>query len=493
MLAGDPMVETARANSSDARRTGDQTAGGRVPAVPKWLLLLTVGLGTLTGPWNFTMLIVALPNLADDFSISLATTSWVIIVPMIASSSVQSIGGRLGDILGYRRVFVWSLAGYTVITVAAAFAPSFGVLVLLRTLQTTFGSATFPTGNALIRVNLPESQRASAYGVIGAAISFAIAGGPFIGGALTGAFGWRAIFIANLPFSIGALVLLLLYIPSDQRPPSKARWQSRFDPIGILLLAISVISIVMPMALVRDGFIPATVLPLIYVGVAGIVFLFARWEWRQPDPIVQVRLYLTRSFRAAAFGEMFMNSAGFPLTVVASIYLQAYLDQSVVVSGLVIALGTIGMAAASPFGGRLADRYGRRLPVILGRAIMVGGLLLSLAIIAATSSPWAFAVGMAVVFIGNGLAIPAGQAAAIESSPRDFSGMAAGVAATTAFMGGIVGITWTSIYLGEDPALSQFRLVFAIFATSALIAILIATRVAPWPAEERDVRDRAAS
>src|SRR5690606_5770921 len=147
----------------------------------------------------------ALPDISAGFDVSLATTSWVIILPMITSSSVQPIGGRLGDILGYRRVFALSLAGYTLVTIAAALAPSFAVLVALRALQTTFGSATYPTGNAIIRVNLPESQRASAYGVIGSAISIAVAGGPFIGGALTDGFGWRAIFLANLPFSVGAL------------------------------------------------------------------------------------------------------------------------------------------------------------------------------------------------------------------------------------------------------------------------------------------------
>jgi DHA2 family methylenomycin A resistance protein-like MFS transporter len=378
-----------------------------------------------------------------------------------------------------------SLGGYTAITLAAAFAPSFALLIVLRTLQTTFGSATFPTGNALIRVNLPESQRASAYGVIGSAISFAIAGGPFIGGALTDLFGWRAIFLANLPFSIAALLLVLWKIPNDTRPPAEARWQSRFDPLGVLLLAAAVISIVLPMTLVRDGFVPLALLPFFYLGALALLAVFFRWEWRQPDPIVQVRLYLVRSFRAAAFGEMFMNSAGFPLTVVASIYLQAYLDQSVFVSGLVIAVGTIGMAASSPLGGRLADRFGRRVPLILGRAIMAGGLALTLLLIAVSSNPWVFAAGMAVVFVGSGVAMPAGQAAAIESSPRDYSGMAAGVAATTAFMGGIVGITWTSIYLGENPSLAQFRLILAVFAAGAAIAILIATRVAPWPAAER--------
>jgi MFS family permease len=458
---------------------------GGSPAIPKWLLLLTVGMGTLTGPWNFTMLIVALPNLADDFNISLATTSWVIIVPMIASSSIQSVGGRLGDILGYRRVFIISLTGYSAITLAAAFAPSFALLIVLRTLQTTFGSATFPTGNALIRVNLPESQRASAYGVIGSAISFAIAGGPFIGGALTDLYGWQAIFLANLPFSIAALLLALWRIPNDERPPAEARWQSRFDPVGVLLLAAAVISIVLPMTLVRDGFVPLALLPFIYVGALALLAVFFRWEWRQPDPIVQMRLYLSRSFRAAAFGEMFMNSAGFPLTVVASIYLQDYLGRSVLLSGLVIAAGSISMAASAPLGGRLADRFGRRVPLILGRGVMVGGLVLTFVMVAVSSNPWAFAVGMAVVFVGSGIAMPAGQAAAIESSPRDYSGMAAGVAATTAFMGGIVGITWTSIYLGEAPSLDQFRLILAVFAAGAALSILIATRVAPWPAAER--------
>lgn len=461
-----------------------QTAAPELGRVSERTLLLTVGLSILTGPWNFTMLVVALPAIADDLNVSLATVSWVIVVPMIASSSLQSIAGRLGDLFGYRRVLGVSLVGFSVVTIAAAFAPTFWALVALRALQSTFGSASFPNCSALIRVNLPESRRASAFGAVGAAISFAITGGPFVGGILEGVFGWRAIFIASLPFTIAALALLITRVPADP-PDVRARSRS-IDFVGSLLLMGTIISIILPMTFVRDGYISLAALPIAYAGTLAIACLLVFWELRQSEPIVQVRLYLAKNFRLAVLSEMFMNFAGFPLTVVLSIFLQEVQDRSAFETGIVIAGGSIGMALMSPIGGRLADRFGRRRPIIVGRSIMVAGLLTLLLTLSADMNAWLVTLGMAVVFCGNGLALPPGQAAAIESAPRRYSGMAAGVAATTTFMGGILGITWSSIYLGETPAVGKFTVVYLAFLASALIAIAVAWRLADWPAKEAD-------
>jgi MFS family permease len=428
------------------------------------------------------MLVVALPAIADDLNVSLATASWVIVIPMIASSSLQSIAGRLGDLFGYRRALAVGLVGFAVVTVAAAFAPTFWALVVLRALQTTFGSASFPNCSALIRVNLPEARRASAFGAVGAAISFAITGGPFVGGILEGVFGWRAIFIANLPFTIAALALLITRVPPD---PADLRGRTRsIDIVGSILLMATIISIILPLTFVRDGYLSLAALPIAYAGALAILGLLVFWELRQAEPIVQVRLYLAKNFRLAVFSEMFMNFAGFPLTVVLSIFLQEVQDRSAFETGIVIAGGSVAMALMSPVGGRLADRFGRRRPIIAGRAIMVGGLLFMLLTLSAGMSAWLVTIGMALVFAGNGLALPPGQAAAIESAPRRFSGMAAGVASTTTFMGGILGITWSSIYLGEDPAVGKFTVVYLAFLIAAVIAIVVAWRLADWPAME---------
>lgn len=479
---------------------GSRSTGGLIPDTTlnpaalrgreRWLMV-AVGLAILTGPWNFTMLIVALPNLAGDLDVSLVTASWVIIIPMIFASSIQTIAGRIGDMIGYRRVLIVGLAGYTVITIAAALAPGFWILVALRALQVSFGSASFPNGSALIRVNLPEARRATAYGVISAAISIAITGGPFVGGALADLFSWRAIFIANIPLSLLALFVMVRQVPRDRE--EDRRWPTSLDAPGVGLLMLSVAAIVLPMTLARDGFVSPTLLPVVYAGTLVLLLAFARWEYRHPDPIIQVRLYLSNTFRSTVVSEMFMNLAGFPLTIVASLYLQALQDRSAAESGLLIALGTIGMAAASPIGGRLADRFGRRRPIIGGRILMVVGLLILIGTASPDTSAWIIVIGMALVFSGNGLALPPSQTSAIESAPRRFSGMAAGVATTTSFMGGIVGITWSSIYLGESPSVDQFLVVFSVFAAAAVASILIATRIAHWPAAEQRASEATAA
>lgn len=467
------------------------TPSGSSSGVNERRLLLTIGLSILTGPWNFTMLIVALPILADDLNVTLVTASWIIVIPMVASSSLQSIMGRLGDVVGYRRVLIFALIGYTVMTTIAIFAANFWFLVAARTLQVMFGSASFPNASALIRVNLPESRRASAYGIIGSAISIAITGGPFVGGALSDAFGWQAIFVANLPLSIAAAVLMFTQVPADRQ--TDRRRPKKLDIVGALLLLLTISSIVMPLAMAQDGLIRTSLLPFMYAGSLLITASFAFWEYRHSEPVIQVRLYLVRSFRSAAVSEMFMNFSGFPLTVVASVYLQALQGRSASSAGLVIALGTVGMAVMSPIGGRLADRLGRRTPIIIGRVVMLCGLVILVTTVSATTNPFIIALGMGLVFSGNGLALPPGQTAAIESAPREFSGMAAGVATTTAFLGGIMGVTWSSIYLGENPSVSNFEIVFLAFITASCLSILIASRIHPWPASEQREREESAT
>lgn len=476
------MADTVKGQSgANVELTPDGVA---TPTVSPRILLLAIGLGILTGPWNFTMLVVALPVIAEDLNVNLVTASWVIIVPMLASVSLQSIGGRLGDIFGYRRMFLVALVGFSIATVAATVAASFAILLVSRVIQVMFGGMTFPNGSALIRTNLPESRRASAYGVIGAAISIAITGGPFIGGMLTSTISWRAIFLSNLPFSILAFLLLLLAIPADR--PQNTGLQRTLDLPGVALLILALSAIILPMTLVRDGFISILQLPIIYVGTLVIIGVFAWWELRQAQPIIQVRLYLVRNFRAAVSSEMFMNMSGFPITVVATIYLQTFQGRSALATGLVVALGTVGMALMSPVGGRVADRLGRRTPIVAGRIVMLVGLIIQFLTLGIDTHPAIVTAGIAVLFIGNGLALPPSQAAAIESAPRKYSGMAAGVGATTAFMGGIIGITASTVYLGETPDLGQFQVVYLLFIAAAVASILIATRISPWPATQAE-------
>ncbi|RIK41725.1 MAG: hypothetical protein DCC58_12060 [Chloroflexi bacterium] len=445
-------------------------------------LLLTICLATLSGPLNFTMLVVALPKMADDFGISVTTASWILIVPMLASSTLQSVGGRLGDLFGYRRVFLASIIGFIAVSFGAVFAPTFMSLVAMRVLQVTVGAATQPNGGALVRLHLPAATRAAAFGTITATMSLAMTLGPIVGGVLSSAVSWRAIFLINLPLSFAAFILGFRSIPHDARVPVRTR--SSFDLIGTLLLFCSMLSLVLPMTLLRLGYMPLRWLPPAYLALSVVIVIFVRWELKQREPLVEPRLFLSRTYRAACVSDIFSNISQFPISVVISIFVQSYLDHSASTAGFVIAVGSVTMILFSPVGGRLADRFGRRLPAMAGRVFMVLGALLLLLSSRDTGLP--LLVGaLAVMSIGGGLSFAAVQAAALESAPRRYSGMAAGVFATTSFTGGIVGLTAASVYLaGDELVASQFQLIFLVFAITAAISMVFAARLEPWPAQQ---------
>jgi DHA2 family methylenomycin A resistance protein-like MFS transporter len=326
---------------------------------------------------------------------------------------------------------------------------------------------------------LPPERRATAFGVISAALSLAAAAGPAVGGILAASFGWRAVFVANLPITITALALALRYVPPDPVRVEMRRF--RIDLLGALLLIGSISSVAAPLQLLSSGFVTAAQLPWIYAGSLLCVAAFIVWEARHSDPLIQVRLYLVGSYRAAVTGDFLAYIALFPITVAMSIFLQDTQDRSAIVTGLVLSFGAIGSALIAPFGGRLADRMGRRTPILIGRASSALGLVLLLFVLSEGTSPFLLAAGLTVLSLGGGLATAASQAAAVESAPREFSGMAAGVAATTGFLGGIVGTTVASVYLGESPEFGQFQVLLGGFAGATLLAVAVATRVRPWP------------
>jgi MFS family permease len=376
------------------------------------------------------------------------------------------------------------LIGYAVVTVLAILAPSFWILVALRALMVTFGGALSPNGGALIRLHLPPARRAGAFGSVAAAISAAATIGPLIGGVLAALLGWRSIFLATLPFSAVAIALALRAIPPD--PPRAPDERVRVDLIGAALLAASVASMIVPLTLLRIDVISLVLLPVAYAALSIVVLTFVWWELRHPEPLVQMRLFTRSTFRSACISETFANVSMFPIAVVASIFMQSYQGYSATATGLVIAVGSVAMVLFSPIGGRLADRRGRRLPALIGRVMILAG---AAPLVAVTSgmSPLLLALAMTVVSIGGGMAFAPVQAAAIESAPRHYSGMAAGVFATTSFMGGVLGLTGVSVYLAaEELSIDQFRVIFAVFAATAAAAIAFITRVEPWPRYDED-------
>lgn len=442
--------------------------------------MFTICLASVTGAMNFSMLSVALPAIADDLEVSVATGAWLLVVPSLASSSLQSIGGRLGDLFGYRRMFIIGALGFVAASLIAAIAPTFWTLVTGRVLIMMGSSLMQPNSGALVRVHMPAARRASAFGTMFAAMSLSFAAGPLIGGALVATVGWRALFVVAMPFTLTAVLLAPRWIPAD---PVHTGSRRSLDSVGAALWALCVIGIVLPLNLGGNGTIPPPLLPVVYLGTGLLLAAFIVWELRQVEPVVQVRLFVTRTFRAAAVSESCMNVTLFPIALALSVFMQDFQGRSATLAGIVLTVGTGSTVLGSLFGGRLADRLGRLRPALLGRAVAVLGTI-PLLTMDRDTSPLVLGFWLLVLSLGSGLSSAAVQAAAVESAPRRYSGMATGVFTTTANLGGIIGIALTSVALGDSPGMHAFRVIFVLYVVTSLLGTAIATRLEPWPTSD---------
>lgn len=396
-------------------------------------LTSAVTLGALLVPLNSTMIAVALPDLITDFDSEVGTASWLVTAYLIAMVVLQPLVGRLGDRLGRERLVVTGLCGFLAASIGATVAPDLATLIGFRVLQAAGGALVIPNGLALIREGTAAEDLGSRLGVIGSVLPFGAAVGPPLAGFLLAAWGWRTIFLVNVPVAALAIALTIA-------APKPAR-QASTTPH-------------------RQAGLPSLPPALLAAGAAIALSNLAMYVTMLSIPLLLVRRAGTGS------GEV----------------------------GLVLACLSVTTAAVSPLGGRLSDRMGRRRPAVAGGIVTALGLV-GLGIDPAMDTA-AAAVALLLAGAGIGLATPALQTAAIESVDVAHAGAAAGLAATSRYVGSIAGSLLLSTLL--DPGTTHdgdFGLLYAAVAgtaaASAAVALLVPGRcqtVAPSgvdPAESR--------
>ena len=420
-------------------------------------MVATVALGTMLAPLNSTMIAVALPGVMDDFGVGVASAGWLITGYLAAMASLQPVAGKLGDRRGRRRLVIGGLLAFGATSVGAALAPNLWVLLAFRTLQAVAGALIVPNGAALLREAVPEGRRGRSFGSLGVAIALAAGAGPPIGGILVEAAGWRAIFYANLVLVAPAVALGLRCLPR----PKLAAATVHFDVPGALLLPI-----------------------VISVGVAAAVTLgvaFAVQELRHPDPVFQPRLFRRRAFAAANGGIGLANLSMYTLLLSVPLLLIDRDGASSLRTGMVLATLSASMIVLAPVGGRLADRFGRRLPTVFGLAVLAIGAL-PIAMGGADIDMTTLVVGLSLVGSGLALATPGLQATSVESVRPEQTGAAAGVYSTSRYIGSILGSAIMAGLLGADRGdAGAMGMVFVVVLFAGILAAAVSLGLRPRP------------
>ncbi|WP_445148830.1 DHA2 family efflux MFS transporter permease subunit [Baekduia sp. Peel2402] len=390
---------------------------------PKRLSLLAAIMGSFVVGLDSTVVNVALPSISNDLGGGLAGQQWVSNAYLLALGSLILIGGSLGDLLGERRVFAIGVAGFGVVSVVCAAAPTIEVLIAGRALQGVFGALLTPSALAVIVSAFPPDERGGAIGSWTAWSGIATVVGPLAGGYLIDATSWRWIFAINVPFVLFTMMLIKIAVPKRERGLRHAP----IDWVGAVLCALGLAGPVF--ALIRQPELgwtaPGVVLPAV-VGIA--MFLgFLVWESRVAHPMLPLGLFKRRNF-AVGNAQTFAMYGGLGITFFFLVlFLQQVAGYDALQAGLATLPTTLVMFSLSKRAGRLADRFGPRWFMGFGPLTAAAGLAL-MQRIGATPDYFADVLPALLVFsLGLSATVAPLTATVLADADEQNAGIASGV------------------------------------------------------------------
>ncbi len=425
-------------------------------------------------PLNSTMIVVALLDIERDLDVSVGTVLWLVSGYLVVVALSQPIGGRIGDAIGHRRVFVIGLAGFLVASALATLAPWFAALAVMRLAQALFAGLMWPAASALLRDISGPERRGRVFGWFGTAVGLAAAVGPVVGGGLVAVAGWRAIFLVNVPIGAAALALTRRALRPD---PPRRRARTTFDLAGAVAFTALLGALVTALFLATDGI--GRWLPAVGAG-AVLAAVFVRIERRADDPFVELSLFGQRAYVGATATVLLHNLVMYSLLLIVPIYAERELGLGASGSGLLIGSMTGAMMLLSPVGGHLSDRLGRRRPALAGGLLAIAAT----AGLVAGGPPGTVGTAMMVAVAGAGIGLAAAslQTTAVESAPEHGVGVATGVFTTMRYTGGIAAAGLAAAVSSSG----QFRTGFAVLIAGAALSLVSASALRggrPRPAE----------
>jgi EmrB/QacA subfamily drug resistance transporter len=438
-------------------------------------------LGAFLTPFTSSAVNLALPTIGRGFGASAVTLGWISTANILAAAALVVPFSRLADLHGRRRVFLLGVVAFTVASLWAWTAPSIAQLIAARAAQGAGAAAMFGTGVAILTSVLPPGERGRALGLNTAAVYLGLSLGPTLGGWLTGAFGWRAVFLVNV--AVGLVLLLAL---GQLRGEWAGARGERFDLPGALLYVGTQLALLLGLSRLTSPGGAALAL----TGLLGLG-LFLWWEARTRSPVLDTALLARNTvFAMSSLAALLNYAATSAVGFLVSLYLQFVRGLSPGAAGLVLLSQPLLMMLVSPVAGALSDRVEPRLPASAGMALSALGLAGLALVGSATPLPW---IVVALLVLGTGFGLftsPNTNAAMGAVEPKQY-GVAAGFLGTMRLTGQVFSMAFAmlilSVRLGHGAAAQAppAALVGALRMALALFAALCALGVFPSLARGR--------
>ncbi|MFD8384736.1 MFS transporter [Streptomyces sp. NPDC059679] len=407
-----------------------------------WLVLAIMCIGFFMSLLDGSIVNVAIPTLIDSLDASYDQVLWVIDGYLLVFSVLLITTGRLGDIFGYRRLYVIGIVSFTVASALCGLADSPGRLLAARALQGLAGALLFPQVISSILTIFPPRQRGRAFGLFGAIVGFAPVIGPVVGGFLLAHFSWRWIFFINVPIGIATAVLALTFAP-----PMRSGRTHRLDLVGVALVTAGLSGIVFGLIEGEryDWGTIAGPISITSVVVAGVVLLvvFVLWQQRQQrlreEPLMPLALFRARNFAVGNWVGFVFQLGMIGIMFVLVLYLQMARGYSALGTGLVVLPNAVLTAVGSAYAGRLSDKFGGKYVLMAGVTLLAVGLLVLVAMVGPASSAWSLLPGLTIIGIAGGATFAPLQQATMDGVDPRLAGAASGVSSTTRQIGGVLG------------------------------------------------------
>jgi len=427
-------------------------AGGRPAVQHKWLVLATVMVGTFMGPLDGSVVNIALPTLTESFGVPISTVEWVVLAYLLGVSTFLLTFGRLGDMLGLKRIYLVGFAIFGAGSLACAFSWSIWALVGFRVVQSLGAGLLFAVGPAIITQNFPPQERGKALGFVGVSVAAGLAVGPTLGGLIIGAAGWPWIFMINVPVSMVAFAMAWRVLPA--RVPQG----QHFDPYGAVLSFLTLFPLLLVLSKGESwGWGSTVVIGLVLLSAAsGALFVWT--ELKVAQPVLDLRLFRIRVFSASVASALGSYVVTATIIFLLPFYLMQMRGFTVQQAGVLLTPIPLATAIVGPLSGSLSDRIGSRLLSTLGLSITLAGVLSFLSL-SLTTSAVGIAVRVLIPGIGQGLFQPPNSSAIVGAVPRDRLGIASGMVATARNVGMVLGVGLAGLMLSvrEPLYLEQFQ------------------------------------
>ena len=420
----------------------------------KWLALLTVSIATFMGTLDASIVIISLPRLTKVFETEPSVVLWVSVVYLLVSVGLMLSLGRIGDVLGRKRVYVLGFALFTVGLILCSLSQSIMQLILSRVVQAVGSAMTVALSTAIVTAAFPAQERGKALGILGGVVSAGLLSGPVLGGFLLDTLDWRSIFYTRIPVGIVGMVMAWMFL-KEQREPNTG---FKFDLAGAITLFGCLSCLLLFFNLGgRLGFASTPVLVLAGSTVTLLV-LFVVSERRAVQPIVDLNLLRNRLVAGGIISLVIMFLAISANTFLMPFYLIQGLGYSFSKAGLLFAIISLTALVVGPLSGWLSDKIGSRILCTTGMSLICTALFL-LSGLGAKSNEVDVLLRLAIQGIGSGMFSSPNNSSIMGSVPRDKLGTGSAMIATARQIGmssgiAIAGTIFTSRQAFHDAELA---------------------------------------